>query len=218
MDMPSIRPLHIGFFGGYAMGALALHWGLPEYIPPSWIVAHHRALSLGTPMVAFLLPTALALTDALLRGLCVRHPVDRASMTNVLATYDAIMLRFVVFVMGMHLAVLLGLLGLLRGRAWAAQFVPVMLGATMMSVGNLLPKTRPNIAIGIRTRRTLSDRALWIRTHRTAGYVLVTSGAIVAFSAITLPTPIGSTMILAMAPALVIATWLLCRSGASRYV
>ncbi len=80
-------------------------------------------------MVAFLLPTAVVVTDALLRGLSVRHPVDETSAVNVLAIYDAIMLRFMVFVVGVHATVLAGLLGMLRGQAWAAQIVPLMLGS-----------------------------------------------------------------------------------------
>jgi hypothetical protein len=78
-------------------------------------------------MVAFLLPTAAAATDVLLRGLCVRHPIGEPTSTNVLAIYDAIMLRFIILVMGVHATVLLALLGLLSGREWAAQIVPLML-------------------------------------------------------------------------------------------
>src|SRR5437773_3497585 len=51
----------------------------------------------------------------------------------------------------LHATVLAGLLGMLRGQEWAAQIVPLMLGSTMISVGNLLPRTRPHLAIGIRT-------------------------------------------------------------------
>ncbi|HEY2433527.1 MAG TPA: SdpI family protein [Vicinamibacterales bacterium] len=89
------------------------------------------------------------------------------------------MLRFTVFVMGVHGAVLLAVLGLLSGRRWAAELVPLMLGFTMISVGNLLPRTRPNLAIGIRTQLTLSNRAVWIRVHRRAGYLVVACGAVI---------------------------------------
>ena len=133
------------------------------------------------------MPTAVAITDRLLRGLCVKHPIDEPNPVNVLAIYDAIMLRFTIFVMGVHGAVLLAMVGLLSGRQWTAQLVPLMLGFTMISIGNLLPKTRPNLAIGICTRRTLSDRALWIRTHRSAGYIVVACGVVVVLSAIAVP-------------------------------
>jgi uncharacterized membrane protein len=162
-------------------------------------------------MVAFLLPTAVAITDLLLRGLCVKHPIDEPSSRNVLAIYDAIMLRFSIFVIGVHGAVLLAMLGLLSGRLWAAQIVPVMLGFTMISIGNLLPRTRPNLALGIRTRRTLADRRLWMRVHRYLGYLVVSLGAVIIASAVTVPVPIGPAMILVVGPAAILGTCLLLR-------
>jgi len=210
--MRSLRSPHLlVVVAGYALGALALYSGLPQEIPPSWSVPGRGAVWLGAPMVAFLLPTAVAVTDALLRGLSVRHPVDETSAVNVLAIYDAIMLRFMVFVVGVHATVLAGLLGMLRGQEWAAQIVPLMLGFTMISIGNLLPRTRPNLAIGIRTRLTLSDRALWIRVHRSAGYMVVACGAVLVPSAMTVPRPVGPAMILLVGPAALVGTCLLVR-------
>jgi len=162
-------------------------------------------------MVAFLLPTAVVVTDALLRRLSVRHPVDETTAVNVLAIYDAIMLRFIVFVVGVHATVLAGLLGMLRGHEWAAQIVPLLLGFTMISIGNLLPRTRPNLAIGIRTRLTLSDRGLWIRVHRSAGYMIVACGMVLVLSAVTVPRPVGPAMILLVGPAALVGTCLLVR-------
>jgi hypothetical protein len=98
-------------------------------------------------MVAFLLPTAMAVIDWLLRGLYLRRPIDQHSAANVLFVFDAIVARVAVFVLGVHAAVLAGLLGLLFGREWAAQIVPLMLGITLISVGNLLPRTRPTLRL-----------------------------------------------------------------------
>jgi uncharacterized membrane protein len=210
--MRSLRSPHLlVVVAGYALGALALYSGLPQEIPPSWSVPGRGTVWLGAPMVAFLLPTAVAVTDLLLRGLSVRHPVDETTAVNVLAIYDAIMLRFMVFVVGVHATVLAGLLGMLRGQEWAAQIVPLMLGFTMISIGNLLPRTRPNLAIGIRTRLTLSDRALWIRVHRSAGYMVVACGAVLVLSAMTVPRPVGPAMILLVGPAALVGTCLLVR-------
>jgi uncharacterized membrane protein len=84
-----------------------------------------------------------------------------------------------------------------------------MLGVTMISIGNLLPRTRPNLAIGIRTQLTLSDRALWMRVHRWAGYIVVAGGVVVVLSAITVPPPVGPGMILLVGPAAFVGTCLL---------
>lgn len=210
--MPSRRtPRNLVIVAGYALGAVALRAGLPEQIPPSLTVSGLGTFWLGGPMVAFLLPTAITVTDLLLRSLCNRHPVDERSARTVLAIYDAIMLRFMVFVMGVHTMVLAALLGLLRGREWAGQLVPVMLGLTMIGIGNLLPRTRPNLAIGIRTPRTLSDREVWMRTHRSAGYLMVALGAVIVVSALAVPAPIGPGMILLAGPAALLGIGFLIR-------
>jgi uncharacterized membrane protein len=162
-------------------------------------------------MVAFLLPTATAVIEWLLRGLYLRHPIDQHNAANVLLVFDAIIARVAVFVLGVHAVVLAGLLGLLFGQEWAAEIVPLMLGITLISVGNLLPRTRPNLAIGIRTQRTLSDRACWIRTHRDAGYLIVACGVVLVLSALAVPKPVGPGMILLVGPTAVVGTWLLLR-------
>ena len=178
---------------GYGLGA-ALYSALPDEAP----------LSLARPMAAFLLPTAAAVTYTLLRGLYTRHPVEGAQAPDALVTYDAVMLRFMLFLMGVHatmLVGLVGLVGLLRDRPWANRIVPALLGLAMMAIGNLLPRTRPNLAIGIRTSRTLSDRAVWVHTHRIAGYAVVVLGIVVLVSGVALPPPMGPAMILVVAPA-----------------
>lgn len=197
--------------GGYLLGGGALVWRLPTEIPPSWTGSDGTVIWLGAVMVAFLLPTATLVIETLLRGLCVKQPVDQHSAVDVVAVFDAIMARLALFVLGVHATVLAGVQGLLFGQPWAAQLVPVMLGLTLISVGNILPRSRPNLAFGIRTRRTLSDRALWIRTHRQAGYLVVASGFVLVLSALAIPKPVGPGMILLVGPAALVGTWLLLR-------
>jgi hypothetical protein len=192
---------------GYLLGAYALYKGLPEYDAPSG----NGTISLNAMMLAFLLPTAAAVSDALLRRLCVEHPVDEPDSTHVLAIYDAIMLRFIIFIVAVHAVMLLALAGLLAGRAWAAHIVPLMLGLTMIGIGNLLPRTRPNLAIGIRTPRSLSDRRFWARIHRSSGYLLVTSGVIIVLASIAAPAPISSSIVLVIGPAMLVSAWVLVR-------
>jgi uncharacterized membrane protein len=196
---------------GFALGAGALYWGLPAEIPPSWTGPGGDVTWLGTSMVAFLLPTATAVIESLLRGLYLKRPIDQHNAVNVLWVFDAIIARVAVFVLGVHAAILAGLLGLLFGQEWAAQIVPLMLGIALISVGNLLPRTRPNLAIGIRTERTLSDRVCWMRTHRHAGYLVVACGIVLVLSALAVPKPVGPGMILLVGPAAVVGTWLLLR-------
>jgi uncharacterized membrane protein len=212
---PLRSPHHLAIVAGYGLG-VALYSGLPDQIPPAVSVSGRSTIWLGRAMVAFLLPTAALITDVLLRGLCERHPIDEPECTNVLAVYDAIILRFILLVMGVHAMVLAGLRGMLWGHGWAAQIVPVMLGVTMIGIGNLLPRTRPNLAIGIRTPATLSDRALWIRTHRFAGHLTVALGGVTVLAALAVPAPIGTGMILLVGPAAIFGMFIRMRSSRSR--
>ncbi|MEO5821250.1 MAG: SdpI family protein [Vicinamibacteraceae bacterium] len=204
------RVTHVAALVGYGLGLLALYWGLRTEIPPSWTTPQGDLRWLGAPMAAFLLPTAVLVIDVLLRGLS-RRPVDLHGAASGLAAIDAIVARVAVFVVGVHAAVLAGLLGWVPGGVWVVRVVPLMLGLTMVSVGNLLPRTRPNLALGIRTQRTLSDRACWNRTHRGAGYVTVASGVVVALSALAVPMPIGPRMIQLIGPIALVGMWLLVR-------
>jgi uncharacterized membrane protein len=98
------------------------------------------------------------------------------------ATHRAIAIRVVLFVMALHVLVMLNLGGIEWIRSWAPRLVVVLFGAIVIAVGNVLPRTRPNLALGIRTARTLSDRDFWIRLHRTCGYLSVALGAVIVMA------------------------------------
>ena len=75
-------------FVGYVLGVVALDAGLPTEIPPSWTASNGDIHWLGSSMVAFLLPTAVAVVDMQLRReplltnrpmRCVNHRVGNAS-------------------------------------------------------------------------------------------------------------------------------------------
>lgn len=209
--MRFIRSPHsLVILAAYALGAAALLIGFPKAVAPSWT---HEPVPWSGPFAAFMLPTAMLVTDWLLRGLCLRHPIDAHDAAGDLAINDAIMLRLLLFLLGVHVMVLLGMEGMLQGRPWAGQVVPVMLGLTMISVGNLLPRTRPNLAIGIRTRRMLLNRELWMRTHRSTGYLLVICGVIIVLSALAVPSPVGPGMILLVGPTILLATCVIVWHG-----
>ena len=58
------------------------------------------------------------------------------------------------------------------------------IGSLFIFIGNLLPKTKHNYFIGIRTPWTLADEQNWFRTHRLAGKIWVLVGLIVALTAL----------------------------------
>jgi uncharacterized membrane protein len=51
-------------------------------------------------------------------------------------------------------------------------------GSLMIGLGNVLPKLPRNGLVGIRTPWTLADPAVWERTHRLGGYLLMAAGLV----------------------------------------
>jgi hypothetical protein len=68
-----------------------------------------------------------------------------------------------------------------------------------MAIGDLLPRLKPNIAIGFRTAAMFENRGVWIRTHRFAGYASVSLGAVIVVAGLVLPRTTGEAVILTAA-------------------
>ena len=129
--------------------------------------------------VAFGLPLTVLLIHLIFQSLW-RHDRIRTGNGAFEATYRAIVFRTMVFVFAMHALLMLALTDAMDrfgSHTWGKRVVVVMLGLTFMAIGNLLPRTRPNIAFGLRTRRTLANPQLWQQVHRVAGYTTVVLGA-----------------------------------------
>jgi uncharacterized membrane protein len=56
----------------------------------------------------------------------------------------------------------------------------------LIMIGNLLPRTRPNIAVGVRTTRTLTNAQAWQQVHRVGGYATVGLGVVIALTGLVL--------------------------------
>jgi hypothetical protein len=139
--------------------------------------------------IAFLLPTAAGAIYVLMRLLAAHDHVRRGNGTFT-RTYDAIVFRVVLLIGALHGTVLIGLLGrgfFGRTGPLVPRLAPVLLGAGLMAIGNLLPRVRPNVAIGIRTSRPLRDRDAWLRANRRAGYVTVALGCAIVAAALLVP-------------------------------
>ena len=201
----SHRPLHLAAIAAAYAGSAALYPDVPEF----------------RPFIAFSLPTAAAAIYAMFE-LLWRRDFVRAQDPRCEAVYAAILLRILVFLLALHVIVLGGLLALQRdghqvlvvlGRA-----VPVLLGIVLVSIGNLLPRLRPNLVIGIRTPRTLDDLGAWQRTNRTAGYVMVAVGLVFVLAGLVLPLgpwtggAVGVALLIAFA-IIAAQTWTSCQSS-----
>lgn len=129
-------------------------------------------------LIAFALPATAAVIYATFRPLWQ----NTTGPSDVGGTYKAITVHAVVFVLVLYALALATLVDVPGVRPIAPRVVAVLVGLFCIAVGNLLPRTRPNLLIGIRTARTLEDRQLWARIHRTCGYLAVGFGIVVALA------------------------------------
>jgi uncharacterized membrane protein len=69
------------------------------------------------------------------------------------------------------------------------QVLGFALGALLVVLGNVLPKSQPNSFAGIRLPTTLNDPANWQATHRLTGLLCIVSGLVLIVAAALLPAP-----------------------------
>ena len=69
------------------------------------------------------------------------------------------------------------------------QVLGFALGALLVGLGNVLPKSQPNSLAGIRLPTTLRDPANWQATHRLTGLLCIIAGLVLIVAAALLPAP-----------------------------
>ena len=139
-------------------------------------------------LVAFTLPTSALVIHLLFRSLWV-HDRVRSGNGAFESTYHAIVLRTLLFVVALHafeMSELTGAADALGVHLSDGRPVVVLLGVVLIAIGNLLPRTRPNVAIGVRTKRTLTNAQLWQHVHRAGGYATVGLGLVLAATGLVL--------------------------------
>ena len=190
---------------GLAVVASLLAYG---WLPPTLEVRLDGLLPFDTNEAADLIPRWLALSlmpaIALLvwlsfraaptaRGqrvgrLLLRRAPDKVTSPEQFArfakTYDAIVLAVVLLLLGGHAAIIAGALGY---AGLAVRIVPMVMGACLVLMGNVMPRLRPNWVAGIRTKRTLEDPQLWRIAHRAFGTAFVLSGVVTMAVALVAP-------------------------------
>jgi uncharacterized membrane protein len=62
--------------------------------------------------------------------------------------------------------------------------VSLLLGAMWIAMGQMMPRTRRNPFIGIRTSWTLASDENWLRTHRVGGYAFFIGGVVTVAAAL----------------------------------
>jgi uncharacterized membrane protein len=86
-----------------------------------------------------------------------------------------------------------------------ARLTAIIMGMFFAALGIILPRVQQNAFVGIRTPWTLASKEVWARTHRVAGYCMVTGGLFAVLlalaSAALAPLALGVAVAGALAPA-----------------
>jgi uncharacterized membrane protein len=125
---------------------------------------------------SFTLPAAALIIVLIFKSLA-KHDPFRANYDKFRRTYDLFLDMAVLLTVMTHFLILSNLMirqGLV-GR-WIVYVPTSLIGLVLVLIGNVLPRLRPNSAMGIRTRWTLRDETVWMKTHRAGGYILVVLG------------------------------------------
>jgi len=181
--MTTTRRRHIGPIVVIVLGFLV---GVASYpnIPGNAI----DQLRFARAEIAFVLPTTILVIYLIFRSLW-RHDHIRTGNGAFEATYHAIVFRAMLFVFAMNALLMLALTDVMDvtgSHSWGKRVVVVMLGAAVIAIGNLLPRTRPNIAFGVRTARTLANAQLWQQVHRVGGYTTVGLGVAILIAGLVI--------------------------------
>jgi SdpI/YfhL protein family len=140
-------------------------------------------------LIVFLLPTTATVVYLVVRSLQRWQLLVADALTPDKAV-RSIVFWILLFLTGVHLILLTVLVvGVQAIQPWAYRSVVILVGLTLVAIGNLLPRTRPNIALGIRTSQTLTDRRLWMLIHRVGGYICVAVGMVTVLAAALLSGP-----------------------------
>lgn len=148
---------------------LASHWGengqVNGYLPKFWGVA--------------LIPFIMIIFTVLMYYLPSFDPLKNISKFK--RDYEIFVVVILAFFFLIHLQVLLWNIGI---QISPNLIIPIAIGMLFLYIGYLLPKTKRNWFIGIRTPWTMSSDIVWEKTHAIASKLFFIVGIIAFFASI----------------------------------
>jgi uncharacterized membrane protein len=159
----------------------AATWGAaPDRIPVHWNIAG-QVDRWGGKLEGLLAIPLLALAIYALMIVLPRFDPGRANYDAFAGPYATLRLGILVVMAAIYALILLWVRGV---PVSIRVFVPLIVGALFVVVGNLLGKIRPNWFVGIRTPWTLSSKLAWNQTHRAGGWLFIVMGVLMMACAV----------------------------------
>lgn len=167
---------------GFAV-SLAVFPQLPERVPTHWNAAGEADGYGSRAFGAFVIPVVMLFLFGLMHVLPHIDP-RKSNYGKFEGTYHFVINLVLTFTLAVHFLILAVTLG---APIPVERAIPFGVGALFAVLGNVLPRTRSNWMLGIRTPWTLSSDRVWERTHRVGGYLMFGAGIIVMVAALTAP-------------------------------
>ncbi|MGK2934690.1 MAG: SdpI family protein [Gemmatimonadaceae bacterium] len=165
------------------IASAAVYSDLPARVPSHWNVAGEIDGWMNKEWGAFVMPLTLVGLLAMLHVLPRIDPRG-ANYSKFRSTFESVMITTMAFLLAVHLTMLAIALG---KDVSMTRVIPLGIGLLLIVLGNLMPRTRSNWFVGIRTPWTLSNDRVWERTHRLGGRLMVAAGALVMLAGIFAP-------------------------------
>jgi len=154
---------------------LPTHWNAAGEVDGTRPALQALLFTPAVTLVLGLVMAALPSLEPMQRKLEASAPVMRVAWLGLLGVMSYMQLMIAAPLFGWPLDISL---------------INLVLGAMFVALGNVLPKSRPNFFVGIRTPWTITDTDNWIATHRLGGKLLMLAGLVIAVSALV---PLGAT-------------------------
>jgi uncharacterized membrane protein len=151
----------------------------PDRIPLHWNV-RGQVDGWGGKFEGLMAVPLLTLGMYVLMLLLPRLDPGRANYAGFAGPFATLRLALTVVMAAIYTLIILWVRGT---RVSIEVWVPLIVGALFVVVGNLLGKVRPNWFVGIRTPWTLSSKRAWDRTHRAGGWLFILMGVLLMLCA-----------------------------------
>jgi hypothetical protein len=183
--------------GAYLFSAFA-YSRLPESVRPDFSsllpVSSTDQDALPRAFVLLMLPTMALIVWILLNALSrvrsgarplpewwINENTGAAAVKRFEPTFGTIVFTVTTLLALMHFALLGSLLG---WPSWSYKVMTAIIGFGLVAAGNVMPRTKPNWIVGMRTKRTLTHPDVWSSTHRLLGRLMIVSGILVVLTSI----------------------------------
>ena len=151
------------------ISSLLIYSSLPDIMAIHWDIDGNIDGYSKKNFTLFLLPS-LMLAIFILLFVITKHKNLGSKIERFPETYGYLGCAILIFMAYVHVVLITANL---ENNFEPLKYIISGMALLFIFIGNLLPKIKTNMAVGIRTPWTLNNEAVWFHTHRLAGKLVV---------------------------------------------